>query len=521
MLTPETHLAYKLIWLQQRILRQTTQSSSPLDSVLRGILKAVCSTFKFQLGLVWLKSSEGKLNHLAHWANVSIEKSTALKNLISVDISSGQSLCGWTLKNKRTKVTYFDKIDQTANISFFIDPLGFKSSLTIPIFTDSHITGVIALYSTTSIEIADFIVEFNEILAAQIGQLIKRRKHSEQISQNEERYRALVELAPDIIYGIYENNIIESLNDTTDKITGYKKTTFINKSLGSLFVLKERKATLQLLNSYRAIKKPTVVITKLRNKYNKEIIAEIVESPVVYENDKGVRRFGIIRDITERFNLEKQKEIWVAMASHELRTPLTTIKAFAQIIQAKEKDHEKLRYLAKINNTADAMTNIIDDFLDATNIKSGKLKLEKMPFNLTSLINEIVDGFLTHTKHKISLALEKNVIITADKKRIRQVLSNLITNALKYSPEDKKIIIKCTRNDNYALISVTDFGIGIKRGDKRKIFDLFYRASEQTSTGGLGLGLFITRALVKAHGGTIFVESVEKKGSTFHVRLPA
>jgi len=233
-----------------------------------------------------------------------------------------------------------------------------------------------------------------------------------------------------------------------------------------------------------------------------------------------------IENITQRKELEKQKEEFTGIVTHELKTPITTMKAYAQILEKRfEKSKEsKDTYLIKnINTQADRLTNLINDLLHTSKIQAGKLILEKKKFDLNALVSKIVIDFQYATEtHQIIKEGEIKEQIYGDEGRIEQVLSNLITNAIKYSPKADKLIVRVASDKQNAVVSVQDFGFGIAKHDQAKIFGRFYRTAdkEKGNVIGFGLGLYIASEIIKRHGGKIWVESTKGKGSTFSFTLP-
>jgi signal transduction histidine kinase len=244
-------------------------------------------------------------------------------------------------------------------------------------------------------------------------------------------------------------------------------------------------------------------------------------------HDKKIN--GIIanyRDITDRKRLEHQKDEFIGIASHELKTPVTSIKAYTQILTGifeKAKDRKSVEMLNKMNGQVDRLTSLIIDLLDFTRIEGGKLKFREENYNLNDLISEITEEMQRTTRqHKIQNKLDRSVHMSGDRERTGQVLTNLLNNAIKYSPRAKKIIVSSKLEKNDVTICVQDFGIGIEESHLGKVFERFFRVSESklNTFPGLGLGLYIAAEIVKRQGGSMSVRSKEGKGSTFCFTLP-
>jgi PAS domain S-box-containing protein len=232
------------------------------------------------------------------------------------------------------------------------------------------------------------------------------------------------------------------------------------------------------------------------------------------------------REISRRKKLETQKDEFIGMASHELKTPVTSIKAYTQVLQLrfeKEKHVKATELLSKMDAQLDKLTNLISDLLDVTKIEGGKLNFHESYFDINVLIDEIVEEMQRTTdNHKIIKETTTTKLVWGDRERIGQVITNFLTNAIKYSPNSKKIIVKTKLNTNDMTISVQDLGVGIPEEAQKKVFDRFYRVSgkRQETYPGLGLGLYISSEIVKRHNGKIWVESKKGKGSTFNFSIP-
>ena len=244
------------------------------------------------------------------------------------------------------------------------------------------------------------------------------------------------------------------------------------------------------------------------------------------EQQNPTRLLGTLQDITEQKNIQQQKDNFIAMASHELKTPVTSIKIYTQLVAdmlSTKGDTEEAHMLDRMNIQIDRLTNLISDLLNITRINSGKLVFHKSPYDFNQLISEMIEELQrTTTTHRIVLSLGQPVSVLVDKDRIGQVVTNLISNALKYSPWSKEINVSTTVASGEVIFSVQDFGIGIEKQSQEKVFEQFYRVNndQHQSFPGLGLGLYISSEIIKREGGRIWVESVEGEGSRFYFSLP-
>jgi two-component system CheB/CheR fusion protein len=226
------------------------------------------------------------------------------------------------------------------------------------------------------------------------------------------------------------------------------------------------------------------------------------------------------------FELLVKKDEFISIASHELKTPVTSLKGILQIIERATLKQEEMKplhaFVQKANKQINKLTELIKDLLDVTKIQSGKLELNKTNFDLAALIEECREELqINLPSHQIIIEGDDDTRIKADRNRLEQVMINLVSNAIKYSPDGNKVIIKTEKTDAGIRISITDFGIGIAEEKLSLLFDRFYRVDEKSQRyAGLGLGLFISSEIVKQHKGHINVESEVGKGSTFWFVIP-
>src|SRR2546421_1199175 len=230
--------------------------------------------------------------------------------------------------------------------------------------------------------------------------------------------------------------------------------------------------------------------------------------------------------MAERRALEQRKDEFIRMASHELKTPLTSVQAYTELLQMKFAElgnPEALRYLAKMATQIDKLSRLIADFLDLSKMQAGKVAFAEEVVDVDALVCEVVEN-LQHTaaRHQISIEGAAQHEIVGDKERLGQVLINLITNAVKYSPRANRIIVHLTPTHETLTVSVQDFGIGIPKEHQQKVFERFYRVSrdQDRTYPGLGIGLYLAHQIIERHGGKMWVESVEGQGSTFSFSLP-
>ena len=225
------------------------------------------------------------------------------------------------------------------------------------------------------------------------------------------------------------------------------------------------------------------------------------------------------------------KDQFLSMASHELKTPITSIRGQAQVALrriAKQRDvspdiSATYTALEKINQQTHRLNDLVGDLLDLSSIQSGKIPLQIGQCDLAQICRAVVEEQRLLTGRTITVEVPAEpVVIKADTDRLSQVVTNLVTNALKYSSEDMPVFVRLNRDAGNIIMAVEDSGTGIPGEEQEHIFEPFYRASHarQSPKNGMGLGLAICKDIVERHGGSIWCDSYPGKGSTFYVRLP-
>lgn len=344
--------------------------------------------------------------------------------------------------------------------------------------------------------------------------------------KSEEHFRALIEKSTDAIALVTVKGKVIYASPATERLMGYTSEEF--KKLTNPFELvppDDRKFVTKLFEKLLRNQGSTEnAVYRVLHKNGRQIWIESAMTNLL--DDPNVKAIVInYRDVTERKNLETQKIDFISIATHELKTPVTSIKGYAQVMQSrfkKEGNIKAVEMLSKMDAQLKKLTVLIGDLLDVTQVDGGKLQFHVGFFDFNELVSDITNEMeLTTTKHYITKKITATKVINGDRDRIGQVITNLISNAIKYSPHNEKIVIATSVNKTSVTLCVQDFGIGISKEKQAKIFERFFRAGDSDDTfGGLGLGLFISSEIIKRHGGKIWVESTKGKGSSFCFTLP-
>jgi two-component system CheB/CheR fusion protein len=247
-------------------------------------------------------------------------------------------------------------------------------------------------------------------------------------------------------------------------------------------------------------------------------------SAIRNEDDVITSWVGAAIDIHDQKTKEQVRDEFISIASHELKTPLTTAKAYIELVQEsmEKTNSENLRYVQKAGESINRLNDLIGELLDVSKIKNGKLDLHISKFDFNEMISSTIEGIqLISPQHKIILTGEIKESVVADRERLQQVFLNLLTNAVKYSPDTDKVFVNVVQENLEIRVSVADSGIGIRKENINKIFTLYYREEDRAiHFQGLGIGLTISQEIIRRHKGKIWVESEEDKGSTFYFTIP-
>lgn len=357
----------------------------------------------------------------------------------------------------------------------------------------------------------------------------ERRKLIQQLAESEARYRDLFENANDAIYTLDRRGRFTSFNRRAEELTGFSRREILGKPYHRVMPPPERpKARRSFVKNLRG--EPDTVELRLQRKDGAEIVVELSTRPLWHEGEVvGVQ--GIARDVTERVELERLKTEFVSLVSHELRTPLTSIKGYTDLLLAgdagplTDTQREFLRIVAQ--NTK-RLTGLIDDLLEIERLEAvGRAPLSFAPLDLRRVLEEVVQTFRVNAEDKglrFAVELPRTPLpVEGDRDALVRVFSNLVSNAIKYTPQGS-VTLRAFRDAPHGqvVVEVADTGIGIAPEEQEKVFERFYRSSDAYARrlGGAGLGLAIVRALVEQHQGTVALESLPGRGSTFTVRLP-
>ena len=455
----------------------------------------------------------------------------------------GEGLAGWVLAHNQPALVP----DLSADSRWVPGPEGQdqKSGLAVPIGVAGETLGVMLLFSTTPGHFTEDHLRLVEAAAAQIANAVNNAALYDLVRQQAEDLGAMLKqqqveaaksqaildgVADGVLFADASGRII-LFNPAAERILEIPRQQAIGRSIREmlgLYGVEGRKwlAALEDWAAHPADRTPEDFVAE-RLQLGDRVVS-VHASPVI----RGTEYLGtvsVFRDITAEVEADRAKSEFISTVSHELRTPMTSIKGYADLLMlgmAGSLSDQQKHFIGIIRNNAERMVALVNDLLDISRIESGRVQLDLRAVHIHEMVGQVVSTLQGRAQNK-NIALQVDVpetlpLVWGDSNRVAQILTNLISNAIQYTPPGGRVTVSAHLNGDMMEVSVADTGIGISKEDQRKIFDRFFRADDPLvqETPGTGLGLPITASLVQMHGGQIWVESELGEGSTFTFTLP-
>ena len=360
-----------------------------------------------------------------------------------------------------------------------------------------------------------------------VHDVTERKQATERLANSEERFRLLVQHSSDIITILAPDGTVLYQSPSLERVLGYAPAEREGQNIFATPLVHPDDAAAQHAMLRQALDQPNVLVRaeyRLRHKDGRWRWIEAIARNLLHDPRIG----GIIvnsRDITERKDYEQRKDDFISIAAHELRAPLTSVQGFAQVLAqrtARAGRPDLVEIVSKITQQVSRMNTLVQELLDVSRLQTGNLDFDLQPVALNAVVNDIVEEIQPLAPgHRLVIAEMEPVIVRADALKTAQVVRNLLLNAIKYSPDADRVIVRITQEDRAGRVRIQDFGVGIPLEEQECVFERFGRAqATHDRFPGLGLGLYITKGLVEGQGGTIGVESRPGAGSTFSFTLP-
>ena len=532
----ERQRAEEALRASESILRElheiTSASSAGFDQAVQRLLEMGCRRLDVRSGM--LTRIDGEFYH--------IQQSHATAPLAPGGLAPlAGSYCEWTAETREPIGFAAHHLSDGTPPSR--DPVfQFQSYLGIAVTVGDQVYGTLSFSSPTprSRAFTGYEKTFLKLAAQWIGHELERRRTEEALRESEHRYRSLIQTARDVVFTLSTDGAVTSLNAAFGMATGHAISERLGKSFVPLIHREDVGRSRQIFEAVLAGHAPAIFELRIRARSGDYVTGEITASPQT-QDGHVVGVFGIARDITDRKKVEEElrkakeaaeaanraKSEFLASMSHEIRTPMNAIIGMADLLWETPLKQEQQEYVGIFRRAGISLLNLINDILDLSKVEAGYLELEKIEFDLREVVDKTAEMMALRAQEKgielgCSVAPDVPTDLIGDPNRLRQVILNLIGNAIKFTTIGQVVLRveseRATPQEGMLRFMVADTGIGIPPEKLNVVFENFTQADSSTTRqyGGSGLGLSISKRLVELMGGRIWAESVPGKGSTFY-----
>jgi PAS domain S-box-containing protein len=495
-----------------------------LPSLLQLIIQSAVEMLSGRAGLIALRQDDGSFRVEASFG-ISGRREDFFAPLFSEipGLSGHHDLLGWTIPDVERKLR---QVAQAIGI-------GLTRVVALPMTIEAQLIGVVYVFRTGGIAFSANDRRLLASFADQAAIAVQNARLYQQVIQEKARLDAIIEHSGDGVMILEPDRRIAVFNRALAAMSGIPAEEAVGRFCYDVLKLEGTEpAGVDLCDEANA----AVFSSATDRRYvegdihrgdGSVVTVGITYSPLFNDEGQLVNITASVRDITHFREAEEMKSTFISVISHELKTPVALIKGYAGTLSREDTEWDRetvSESLAVIEEETDRLTGLIDNLLDVSRMQAGALKLEISFVDLSALAEKTVEKFRTQTaRHTFVLDFPHDLpTVPGDEGRLRQVLDNLLSNAIKYSPDGGQIRVGGRADDQQVYVAVTDEGIGIPDDEQENIFDRFYRIRSGVSerTKGAGLGLFLIKTIVEAHGGRVWVESQPGGGSTFIFTLP-
>jgi len=500
------------------ILRAITQELD-LDKVLARILYISVEMLAGQAGLIALREDQ------QGWT---VAVSQGIPDIFLVRINKLLSNVALGQDPARVELPEINRLLQGLTRAA---SLGLLTGVGLPLIAQNQVVGVLFIFRNYRGSFSKNDTALLQSFADQAAVAVQNAKLYTQLLYEGRRMSALLDSVADGIFILSADKHIERCNRAMARLVGVTVEEIIGESHDRFLQWAEIKVGMTLeqaeAGGWPLTPNATLYIEgDLKRTVNSPLPVGITYAPLFSVEGNLINIIASVRDITHFREADEIKSTFISVISHELRTPVALIKGYVGTLRRDDASWDRAVVqdsLEVIEEEADRLTELIDNLLDASRLQAGALSINLSEVELDSLAERIADRFQTQSEiHEVSVRFKENFpIILGDENRLEQVISNLISNAIKYSPKGGKILIEGNYIPGQVIVCVNDEGPGIAANDIPYIFDRFYRADQASkTTKGAGLGLYLARAVVEAHGGRIWIDPSPQNGARVCFSLP-
>jgi PAS domain S-box-containing protein len=503
------------------VITQILSEAEQFHQAAPRLLRTICEGMGWDCALLWLADyDEQVLTAVSYWQKPACNLEDFLLASQKIKFAPNVGLPGKVWASAESMWIYEVQNDPALPRRELFKKYHLCTGFSFPILLGYKVLGVIEFFSRSRKEPNDTLIKMMETIGPQMGQFIQKKNFENALRRSETQKTIVLESSFDSIITVNDEGMIVSWNAPTETMFEYDKKELKGKNINSLLP-----AFLKIVSSAEG---KAYIETLVQRKNTGVFPAEVGISEMLLENKHHY--LVIIRDITERKKIQSLKDEFVSVVSHELRTPLTSIRGSLGLILggAVGTFTDKAKKLLSIaNSNCERLLLLINDILDVEKIEADKMVFNLQPFKVVDLIRKAIDfnapfAEKYNVKLKVIQPIDPNLLIYVDPDRLMQVITNLISNAVKFSPEGSLVSLSVIVHNDMVRVNVIDQGIGISEEFKSRIFQKFTQAdaSNTRGKGGTGLGLSISKLMIEKMHGTLNFTSEANKGSNFYFDLP-
>ncbi len=497
-----------------------------LGEVLRMILRSSVTMLAGEVGLIALRDTESEALRVRALIGVGPEYVSVFTPLLA-DVK-GAASGDLRIPNLDAKLR---QVTQSLGMSL-------TQAVALPMHLGAEFIGVIFVFRAFTGAATRNDQRVLQSFADQAAIAVHNARLYQQVSRERQRLERILEYSADGVMILDQDRVIQSFNKAMSHISGWQPALAIGEQYDSVVTWASRPQGLDIVEAMQSgwpyqsegsscLTDALYVEGDIQRPDGTSIGVGITYAPLFEGEDRLINFIVNVRDISHFREAQQMKSTFISVISHELKTPVALIKGYAGTLRREDANWDPAvvqQSLTVIEEEADRLTGLIENLLAATKLQAEGMRLKYEDVALAKVVRSVVDRFKTQTdKHDFVVEFPPDFPpIPGDSVRLRQVIDNLVSNAVKYSPQGGQITISGTYTDDEVRIAVQDQGVGLPQDELERIFERFYRVDDALTrtTQGTGLGLYLSRAVIEAHGGEIGVQSMHRRGSTFYFTLP-